>query len=185
MKTVFMTLCLLVMASTQVAMAVELSTEQRARLLLKVLAYDRNISNRGLDKVKLLVLSRKGDPSSALESRGMADAWTNASKTNTIGGLPVECTATEYRDDLELSELGVAAIYVASGLEDQLDQLTEKTRAARVLTLASSEEYVSAGVSVAVVVREDRPKVLVNLASAQKEGASLDARFLHLAEVIR
>ncbi len=184
LRNVFIALGLFAMVSTH-ARAAELSAEQRARLFLKVLAYDRSIPDRGLDKVKLLVLSRESDPSSALEGREMASALTSASTTMTVAGLPVECTAAKYRDDLDLSELGVVAIYLASGLEEQLVLLTEKTRAAKVLSLASGEEYVKAGASVAIVMRGHRPAVIVNLTSAQKEGASLDAQFLNLAEVIR
>ncbi len=184
LRNVFTTLGLFAMVSTH-ARAAEFSAEQRARLILKVLAYDRSIPDRGLDKVKLLVLSRESDPSSALEGREMTSALTSASTTMTVAGLPVECAAAKYRDDLDLSELGVVAIYLASGLEEQLALLTEKTRAAKVLSLASGEEYVKAGASVAIVMRGHRPVIIVNLTSAQKEGASLDAQFLNLAEVIR
>ncbi|MEW5850622.1 MAG: YfiR family protein [Myxococcota bacterium] len=176
----------LLLASAALAVeTADVPADLRAGLILKILAYDRNLPKRAGANVTVAVLVRPGNLSDASCAR-LQQALQDASLKSTVGGRTVRALRVDYQGTSQLSGAldNVAALYVCPGLSEQVGVISEMSRRQHVLTLSGSEALVRAGLAVGVVAREGRPRVIINLKQARAEGADLDAALLRFSEVI-
>jgi hypothetical protein len=155
-----------------------------ALLLLRVLAYDRNITKRAGKVVTVAVVYKPGDGESEQVRGQIANALTEAANKVTVAGLPVRVVSLGVTANLEsdLAPMRAAAAYVCPGLGDQVANISRVTRARSILSFAGTEKYVTSGLSIGLV---RKAAILVNLPSSKAEGAALDAALLRVAEVKR
>lgn len=167
----------------------EVPTKNQALLLLRTLAFDRNLKVRSGRTARVCVLYKAHHPASEKARVELTTSLGDLARTTVVSGLPVEVTAIAWEggDQLRrrLRDARHAAIFVAPGLGDELEQILAATRASSALTFTAAEEYVRHGVSVGLVSRNARPLLLVHLKSSRKEGARLDSNLLRISEVIR
>jgi hypothetical protein len=158
-----------------------------ALLLLRVLAYDRNITKRAGKVVTVAVVYKPGDGESEQVRGQIANALTEAAKKVTVAGLPVRVVSLGVTANLEsdLAPMRAAAAYVCPGLGDMVPSISRVTRARSILSFAGTEKYVTSGLSIGLVRRQSKAAILVNLPSSKAEGAALDAALLRVAEVKR
>ncbi len=168
-------------APLSVGAAQELPAPQQATLLLRMLAYDRNVKTRAGSRVTIAVVSRDA------RCAAMAGALNNAAKGLTVGDLPVRAVEVAWSENGEgfLVAAEPTAIYVCGDLKDQLGQLLGAARRLSALSFSASAADVRAGVSIGLVAKGDKAGLLVNLPAAKAEGAELDAAVLRLAEIVR
>ena len=59
------------------------------------------------------------------------------------------------------------------------------TQSEKILSCTCKAEYVtSCGVTMAVGLKDNKPKIYLNLSSAKREGADFSAKFLRVAEIV-
>ena len=59
------------------------------------------------------------------------------------------------------------------------------TQSEKILSCTSKAEYVTTcGVTMAVGLKDNKPKIYLNLTSAKLEGADFSAKFLRVAEIV-
>jgi YfiR/HmsC-like len=177
-------------AARPVAAATEgLPARNQALLLLRVLAYDRNLQARAHGAVTVAVLFRPGDPGSEERRTALVAAFEDVSRDVVVAGLPVRVEAVPYRDaaDLEtrLDGLHAAIACVDPSLAGATAEIAQVTRRRSVLTATSSRNLVEAGVAIGVVAQAGRAGLIVNLRAARQEGADLDASLLAVSDVIK
>jgi hypothetical protein len=164
-----------------------LPASKQALLLLRVLAYDRNLRPRATDEVTVVVTYREGDAKSVDERDAIATALQEAASSFVVGGLPVRVTQVPWRGtqdlDARLAALHAAALYVVASLASEAPAISVASRARSALTFGPSREVVAAGLALGLVQRADRAALVVNVAAARAEGADLDSGFLAIAEV--
>jgi len=161
---------------------------QQALLLLRTLAYDRNLAARAGAEATVLVLFKPGDAASTAAKDAMLTALATAAEKVKVAGLPVRALSRPLgRDSLHLAlgEAGAVALYLCPGLEDASAEVAAATRATHVLSFAGSRASVEAGISIGFVGRDGKAVVMVNLPAAKAEGADLDSGLLRVAEVVR
>ena len=161
---------------------------QQALLLLRVLAYDRELKRRsGGERVVVAVVFRAGDKASEDAAAKIVRAMEVAAEGATVLGMPVQVVS--FPADATLDEKvrmsRAAALYVSPGLEDSLGPLIQVTRRRSVLSLTTRYESVRSGVAVGFVLRTSRISVIVNLPAARAEGVDFESAFLRVAEVIK
>jgi len=169
--------------------AEELPARQHALLLLRVLAYDRNVAQRAGPTVTVVLLSRPGDRSSEERAVALQEAIQEASRQVVVAGLPVRAVTLAYRDaaDLEarLEPLHPALLAVDAALAAEVPEIARLARRRHVLTAGSTRSMAEAGLSVALAAGSARANLTVNLAAARAEGVDLDAALLSISQVIR
>lgn len=169
--------------------AVDPATE--AVLLLRALAYDRMLGARAKEAVVVAVLHKAGDPASESAALAVSTALQAAAPRYTLAGLPVRIARVTFTDrgslDAVVANQRIAALYVAPGLLDKVVDITgvSRSRSHGFLTLTGTETQLRAGLGLAVVDRNGRTTLVVNLPAVRAEGASFDAALLRLAEIIR
>ncbi|MBK9516377.1 MAG: DUF4154 domain-containing protein [Anaeromyxobacter sp.] len=180
--------CLLAATVALPAAAEEaLSPSGEALLLLRVLAYDRQVTARAVDAVTVALASLPDDRAGQARRAAVAAALDRAALQFTVAGLPVRWVAVSASGEglaEELRLVRASAVLVLGQAAGDPAALCRAARAARVLSLAGSREAVERCVSVGLVLRGARAGVLVNLASAQAEGADLEPALLTMAEVL-
>lgn len=165
-----------------------LPARQRTLLLLRVLAYDRNLPVRAPEEVVVAVLFRPGDRGSEQERDAVLDALTRLADEVVAQGRGIRGIAVPWSGapdlDARLGVLRPAALWVPGPLAPQAPEIARVTAARKVLSAAGSRAAVEAGLAVGIVPGPQRAIIVVNPAAARAEGADLDAALLGVAEVI-
>ena len=172
------------------ATAAEFGPKQIAALVLRVLAYDRNLKRRSDGKsAPVLVLYQEGNQASEAQQNDLVNALEDLANSVGVSGLPVKVSALAYKDlsslEVRLAELRPVAIFISTGLGPALAGLSALSRKRAVLTMTLNTAFIKGGLSIGFAESEDRISVIVNLPAARAEGADLDASLLRIAEVYR
>lgn len=166
--------------------AASLAADNQALLLLRTLAYDRNLKSRvSGGEVVIAVVFKPGSSESESMRSDMMRAIRNASQRLTVAGLAVRAKAVAYDNRLGAQLEGVSAVYLCAGLAGQIDNIHRVTRSKKILSATGEENEVREGLSLGLVQRGSRAAILVNLKSSKAEGADLDSALLRMAEIIR
>lgn len=158
----------------------------QVELLLKVAAYDKNLTQRAASRVGLLVLVKPGDPDSG---RSAAQARLALSKVTDILGVPLDSTSALHGDPAGLPKLlranNVAILYLMPGFsESELAAIAEACSGISVLSVGSLARYVERGTVLSFDLVGGKPKLLVNLTRAKKQQVELSSSVLKLMRVI-
>lgn len=175
------------MAAVTALGSTEVPPELSAVLLLKVLNYDRSVALRSPAVVTLGVLKSPAD-TDAYCTRMLAALQDSARKV-TVAGKSVRVVSLVFASlgdlDAQLAREQVVGLYVCSQLDNQVSVLSSITRRRRILSIGGSDAAVRNGLGVAIVSRDQKPAIVVNLAAARAEGADLDAALLRVSEVLK
>lgn len=168
------------------AIAARLPIDQCAPILIRALAYDRDLRKRAGDSVMLAVLYNPASGSSVSEANSALTAF-KALESLTVQGLRFRAVRLPYGPDLsaKLAEDGIDAVFIVEGLSSELSALTEVTRRRKVVTLTTEEADIRRGAAIGVVLASGKPTLMVNLPASSAEGAQLSSDLLRIAKVIR
>jgi YfiR/HmsC-like len=164
-----------------------LPAQNQALLLLRVLAYDRNLRSRAGRDLTVAVLYREGAADSERERDAIVSALEEAGSGLVVSGLHVRVRAVPWSDPRQLSERlseRYAALYAGESLAAEASAVASAARAASILSFAPARDMVEAGLALGLVSRGNRAGVVVNLAAARAQGSDLDAALLAVVEVI-
>lgn len=167
----------------------ELNPDLAAQLHLKILSYDRALPARAHGRLVLGILYRPEREESERVRAGMQAAFIERAGRTPVQGMtlsvmPIACGDPKTLQR-RLQDAGVTVLYVTPALEDALGPITAAALALKVPTLAGRRGLIDAGLAVAVVTRDDKPAIAVNLPVAKELGMDLDTALLRLAEVKR
>ena len=178
---------LVIVCSIATPSAADPTDDRRALVMLRVLAYDKQLAQRIGDEVRVIV-AYPADEAGAAEGMRWATAFAKASKLK-VNGRSVSVIAYKVES---LEALGrvlerSAAVVACDGLARKIGTatFTRLTRARRVLSISTYEADVAGGLSVAVVPGKQRDEIVVNLRAAQAEGVKFDAGLLQLAREVK
>lgn len=159
----------------------------QALLVMRILAFDRKVADRAQDVVRIAVVYKEGSGESDTAQREIAQALEDAARRVSVSGLPVRVVTVPYSPTLDanLGKLRAAALYVCPGLDDVIPAISRAARAHSTLTFSGQESFVSNGLAVALVRRDARAAIVINLPESRAEGADLDSGLLQIAEVRR
>jgi len=156
----------------------------QAALLSKVASFDRNYAARAGQRAVVLVVKTASDKESAHDATGIAAALA---EVPSIGNVPLEVTVVSYRSAPLLAELvrtrRAAIVYLGTGFSSEVPAIRDALSQVSVLTFAAVPEDVPRGVVLGVDLISGRPKLLVNLAQAQKQQVAFPASVLNLMKV--
>jgi hypothetical protein len=181
---------LLLLVPGQLARAADdLLPGKQAALLVRVLPYDQNFSQRAQEAVTVAVVHREGNLISETYSLDMSAALKDLARGTQVKGLTLRVVTIGYSNSealaAALAKQKVSALYVCPGLEDALDSISDLSRKNKILTFSGRETEVRDRISIGLLRRGARPALIVNLRAAIAEGADLNPDLLALSEVLR
>jgi hypothetical protein len=170
------------------AQELDVPVETQVPILLNVLGFDRKVTERAGEPLRIGVLYQPRVRS----SRAVADAFREAaakSGIRAVAGRALQFVLIEFDDEKDLSRaLGSAqidAVYVTPLRAVRIAAVTAITRQRRITTLTGVPGYVVDGLTVGLGVRGQKPEILVNLGAHKAEGADFSAQLLKVARIIR
>jgi hypothetical protein len=165
----------------EVAVPIELQVD----LLVKVAAYDKHMPARAGDRVRVLTLTKDGDPESTRMALRVAKALATK---DAIAALPHEESTARFTDGPALAARIAAShlsvVYFMPGFsDDEIAGAAAALSGVDVLTVASFPRYVPGGVVLGFDVVSGKPKLLVHLGQARRQRVELSADVLTLMRV--
>lgn len=162
--------------------------DRNAIILVKALSYDERIAERAGSEMVVAVVYSTGEPGAEDEAESWRRSFAKLSAVRFLG-LPFRAikvpAGTPERLRKTISDEGIDALFVAGAMKDELSWIQKVTRANKILTLASREPQVAAGLSLGVFVIDGKNTLLINLTAARAEGSLFSSAIFPLAKVIR
>jgi hypothetical protein len=159
----------------------------QGRLLAKVSAYSKTVLARAGDLLRVLVVSKSGDPES---QRLAAQLVAVLGAMPTISNLAHKEQAGTYENPAALAKVVTSQnqtiLYLSSGFwEDDVTAIAKALVGVDVFTVAASARYVPQGMILGFGLSSGKPKLLCNLAQAKRQNVALASDILQLMEVYR
>jgi hypothetical protein len=171
-----------------VARAEPVAPEKQAVILARALAYDDNLRTRAGDSLLVAVLFKPGVGASDTAADSVVHAF-KALEGVKVQSLPLRVIKLAFtgKEGLRtaIANQGIDALYVCPGFDSDQSAIREESRRGHILTIASREEQMTAGLSLGVFVFDGKTTITVNLPSSKEEGAAFSSELLRLARVIR
>jgi hypothetical protein len=158
--------------------------DTQTELLAKLVGFDRNFKARAGQKVVVLLVAMPGNADSTRSALEMRAALERLPK---LGDLPHEEQIFTYSSAGALVDTvrskRAAIVYFGPGFEKQIPALRDAFASVNVLTVAAVSSYVPSGTVLGFDLVSGRPKLLVNVDSARRQGVSFPASVLKLMKV--
>jgi hypothetical protein len=166
----------------------EVPVDLQIKLILTALTYDKNLESRANGELNIGILYFPESPQSKQEADLFAKTL-EAFKDKKISGRSFNGIVLTYDDNGELrkkiNEHKIDVIYIAQGERELIERVLKVTQSKKILSCCGKAEYVSTcGVTMAVGLKNNKPKLYLNLSSAKQEGADFSAKFLRVAEIV-
>lgn len=153
--------------------------ETQVPLLLKILAFDRDLAEAADPLVVAIVFQGRNRVSAAI-SEDVRGRFAAAVR-------PIRVVAIDLDKTGDLAALlvreRVAVLYVAPLQAVSVATLAAATRGKRVVSITGVPRYVEQGLAVGIDLSGERPQIVINLAASRAEGAEFSAQVLKLARL--
>ena len=178
---------LLARTATSDELASSVPPAKQATILLRALAYDRNLQARSGGTVNIAILRKSGDPRSEAMALAMTEAF-KALESASVAGLSMRIATLSQGDMKSLEQAianqGIDALYVCDGLDSEIPTIKAISRRRKVITLASREQYLVQGLTLGVFAISGRNVMELNLQASREEGVAFSTEMVGLARII-
>jgi uncharacterized protein DUF4154 len=174
--------------SSQYTLAQELQIPAgvQAQLLAKIPAYDYGFRQRAGGRVQVLILTNP-ERATSVSVAGLLEAALLQQKD--IASLPHAAFVMPFASIealvTEVKARAVTIVYLASGLEAHLAEICAALEPFQVLTVSAQPEDVRRCAVLGFEILGGRPRVLIHLAHARRNGIRFRSELLSLATVYR
>jgi hypothetical protein len=162
----------------------ELPAELQLGLLTKVLSFDR--SDAFGPEIVVTVLFQPEFPASVR----VREAWLEAARTAppaAPGGAPLTVTSLAHSENFveNLRQQGTDVVVLAPLRSVDARRMAARIRAARMRTVTGSPAYGRGVAAVSLLIRDGRPRIVIDERLAQEEGSQFSSQLLRVSEVLR
>jgi hypothetical protein len=160
----------------------------QAKLFLTALTYDKNLEKHPSTHLDIAILYFPWLAQSKEEALNFSKTLEKF-QDKKISGRSFTVSLLTYNGDggfkEKIGDEHVDVLFIAGGEEPMVQEITKITQSEKILSCTSKAEYVtSCGVTMAVGLKDNKPKIYLNLSSAKREGADFSAKFLRVAEIV-
>lgn len=166
----------------------EVNPDLAAQLFIKILSYDRNLAARSGGRLVVAIVHRPESPESERIRESMQAAFQDRADKSNILGMQFSVTSVAFDAKLlpkRLQGAGATILYITPGLEDAVGVVSSTAVLLKAPTLTGRRGLLDSGLAIAVVTKDNRPGIVVNLPVAKALGMDLDPNLLRLSEVKR
>ena len=173
--------------ATTALMAQDVPPQPQAAIIVRVLAYDRNLKTRSGKGVVVGVIYR--DDAGYKAEKDQVVAAFKAFESQPVQGLPLRTVSHPVRDAKELGDWiakeGPNVIYLAPNVADLIDPIQAICAQRKAVAVTGVRSMVEKGIPIGVVLKDKKPALIINLPASKSAGMDIDPKVLQLAEVIR
>ena len=166
----------------------DIPLELQAKLFLTALTYDKNLEKRAEGSLDIGIVYFTDAPQSKKEAENFSNTL-KAFKDKKISGRSFKTVLLAYNGNGALQKKMVDehidVLFITMGDEALVRKVLKLTQSEKILSCTSNADYVNTcGVTMAVGLKDNKPKIYLNLSSAKREGADFSAKFLRVAEIV-
>jgi hypothetical protein len=158
----------------------------QAKLLSKVVKYDKNFTRRARGRVRVAVLV---DARSAESKYAGSALRREIGELEDLGGLPFNVQVLELQEARHLRSSidaeHISVLYVTPGLRARVGDIAQALAGADVLSVAVGPDDVPNGIVLGFDLVSSQPKLLCNLAAAARQNVAFEPQALKLMKVFR
>lgn len=162
--------------------------DKQAVILTRAISYDKNLRARAGNTLVIGVLYKPGVADSESTAAELLRAFKSIEGIK-VQELPLSVVKLAYTGKEPLKSAivagGIDALYCCPSLDSDLAGIREVSHQQHVITLASRQAFIPAGLSIGVFSSDGKPTIMINLAASRDEGAELATELLRLATVVR
>jgi len=155
-------------------------------LFLKILTFDRNLKSRAGNEIVIAIIYQTKFKSSI----NTKDEFMDVMKKSTIKKIQdiplklvsVDIEAGSLEDAIKKENADV--LYITQLRAVDIINIVKLCRTKKLISITGVPDYVKAGVSVGIDIKEQQPQILINLPGAKAEGADFSSQLLNLAKII-
>jgi hypothetical protein len=160
--------------SSQLALADSAQTERKMMTLVRVIAADSELEQQ--NDFKVIVLH-------APESAGKAKSLGRLGHV-TLGSRALSLQLMEYKSPQAfasaIADSGVHALFIMSGLNAEMREITVAAHAKGIRTLAEEPTYLKSGCLITALARSGRLRIVLNMEAAEELGVRFSPNLLGL-----
>ena len=164
----------------------EVRMDLQVNLFLKILKYDRNITQRGADGLKLGVLY---NPDNKKSVRAKQDFEKKFNSLDDKSVKDIQVILIPIKGSAELSKsiksYGINLLYIAPGFDSELSKILDTCSKNKILTMTGVSTYLDKGIAVGLGVKDGKPEIIINTTVSKSVGADFSSNILKLARVIK
>jgi hypothetical protein len=187
MKRALATLLILVASIPAAAQEMSIPAGLQARIFRKILLFDKAFERRAEGGLVVAVIYQNGFRRSYLAMHDFCSAATEEA-VQPFDPVAFRCATVDLDrvPDLAsaLAELGADLLYVAPLRSYDIGKIARAAREMHLPAYTGVPDYLQDGLSVSLELREDKPRILINLKAAKESGAEFDSRILSLATIV-
>lgn len=163
-----------------------------AAIMLKTLNYDRNIDRRAKDKIVIGILCSAGDSGAQDFANKVQEAISKVQSNLRIKDKPVgvqiltlDKNPDKAEIEAQLKKENISVVVVTAQNSDVKRNIFETTRAMGINSICYDAGCVREGAGLGIVLRDNKPKMLINLTAAEQEASDYSSKFLTLCETVQ
>ncbi|MCD6595793.1 YfiR family protein [bacterium] len=164
----------------------EVRMDLQVNLLLKILKYDRNISQRGTEGLKLGVLYNP-DNKKSLRAKQDFEKKFNSLDDKSIKDIQILLIPIKGFGELSKSikSYGINLLYIAPGFDNEISKIIDICSTNKILTMTGVPAYTDNGIAVGLGIKNGKPEIIINTTVSKSIGADFSSNILKLARVIK
>jgi hypothetical protein len=159
----------------------------RVAILLKMLTYDQKLKLRCRKGIRIGVVGVSKDKDSMAVARDTFQAMEKG-RGKRIEGLPlhVEMVSISNCKDVwqAVDEQKLNILYLSPGMGGMLKEISRFAKAKKVLLITGEAKYLKEGAALGVVLRGEKPRILLHQKASVSQGADFDVRMSRIVEKI-
>ena len=148
-------------------------------LFYKIFDFDRNLTETTGQGIIIGVFYNPQDSQSKQAKEEIKEDFSKLSAIK-IGDKSVVIKEIATTEQMQ----GINIVYVTPGNDSSISEIVEKCHLYKVLSISGVEEYVKEGLAIAIKLENQKPRIIINRASAELSGANLSSKILSLAQII-
>ena len=157
-----------------------------ARLLMKVVLYQRNTPARPAGTFRTLLLARKGDVDSRQAAQQLARALGAMSK---IALLPHQEFVEDYTTPATFAKFckdhNIGMVYLSSNLGDHIAAIVGELKGSHILTVTAVSKYLFKGVAIGMDLVSGQTQLLVNHNALKAQDVDINPGLLGIMKVVK
>lgn len=162
--------------------------ELQASLFARILTFERTLAERAPTELVIGIVYQAGFTASRTTMERLRAAWRSV-RVDLPGRPVIRVVPMAWESPQQFAAAldvhGIDALYIAPLRAVDPLAILDAARTRGKMTLTGTPELVSAGASVGLRLRGDKPVILVNPGAAALAGATFGSQLLHLAEIVQ
>jgi len=161
-------------------------------IMLKALNYDRNIDRQTQEKITIGIVCLADDAKSRDFAAQILENISGVQTNFRLKDKPVEAKILFLKRGFEKEKFKAQlkqdkiAVLVMVQEDSSINKIIfETTRILRINSICYNSECVHEGAGLGIVLRDNKPRMLINLSATQQEGSDYGGKFLALCEVMK